>query len=73
MGQDFHLGSDGRLCSLVFFCLFLIYAGISFFTLEGLEFAPLGGLLFALPAYALWRLGLRSYISTGSQDPRGKI
>ena len=107
--------------SLVFFCLFLIYAGISFFTLEGLEFinvltdggrefgrypfsiygeeilkfltyvvplalfqyypllyllgredslrymfAPLGGLLFALPAYALWRLGLRNYISTGS-------
>ncbi len=106
---------------LVFFCLFLIYAGFSFFTLEGLEFmnvltdggrefgrypfsiygnevlkfltyvvplalvqyypllylleresslrymlAPLGGLLFAIPAYALWRFGLKNYISTGS-------
>lgn len=106
---------------LVFFCLFLIYAAFSFFTLEGLEFmnvltdggrefgrypfsiygdevlkfltyvvplalfqyypllyvlgretslrymlAPLGGLLFALPAYAFWRLGMRNYISTGS-------
>jgi ABC-2 type transport system permease protein len=107
--------------SIVFFCLFLIYAGFSFFTLEGLEFmnvltdggrefgrypfsiygnevlkfltyvvplalfqyypllyvleresslrymlAPLGGLLFAIPAYALWRFGLKNYISTGS-------
>ena len=107
--------------SIIFFCLFLIYAAFSFFTLEGLEFmnvltdggrefgrypfsiygnevlkfltyvvplalfqyypllyilgrenslwhmlAPLGGLLFALPSYGLWRFGLRNYISTGS-------
>lgn len=107
--------------SVVFFCLFLIYAGFSFFTLEGLEFmnvftdggrefgrypfsiygdevlkfltyvvplalfqyypllylleretslwfmfAPLVGLVFAVPAYAFWRFGLRNYVSTGS-------
>lgn len=107
--------------SIIFFCLFLIYAGISFFTIEGLEFmnvltdggrefgrypfsvygkdvlrfltyviplalfqyypllyllgretrvsymlAPLLGLLFAVPAYAFWRFGLRRYKSTGS-------
>ena len=107
--------------TIVFFCLFLIYAGISFFTIEGLEFmniltdggrefgrypysvygdevlkfltyvvplalvqyypllylldiekglpymlAPLGGLLFALPAYGFWRFGLKRYTSTGS-------
>lgn len=107
--------------SIVFFCLFLIYAGLSFFTIEGLEFmnvltdggrefgrypfsvygkdvlrfltyviplalfqyypllyllgretgvgymlAPLLGLLFAVPAYAFWRFGLRRYKSTGS-------
>ncbi len=106
---------------IVFFCLFLIYAGFSFFTIEGLEFmniftdggrefgrypfsiygkevlafftyviplalfqyypllyllgretsplymlAPLLGLWFILPAYGLWRLGLRRYVSTGS-------
>lgn len=107
--------------SIVFFCLFLIYAGLSFFIIEGLEFmniltdggrefgrypysiygdevlkfltyvvplalfqyypllylldlekglqymfAPLGGLLFALPAYWFWCFGLRAYTSTGS-------
>ena len=107
--------------SVVFFCLFLIYAAFSFFTIEGLEFmnvfthggcefgrypfavygehvlrvltyvvplalfqyypllyllgretgtlymlAPLLGLLFAIPAYAFWRFGLRRYKSTGS-------
>jgi ABC-type uncharacterized transport system, permease component len=110
------------LCgTVVFFCLFLIYAGFSFFTIEGLEFmnifthggqefgrypfavygkevlafftyviplalfqyypllyllgretgplymlSPLLSLLFILPAYGLWRLGLRRYVSTGS-------
>ena len=110
------------LCgSVVFFCLFLLYAAFSFFTIEGLEFmsvfthggnefgrypfavygehvlrvltyvvplalfqyypllyllgretgalymlAPLFGLLFAIPAYAFWRFGLRRYKSTGS-------
>ena len=107
--------------AVVFFCLFLIYAALSFFTLEGLEVmsvfthgglefgrypfaiygrdalcvftyvvplalvqywplmyllgrsnsalyfvAPLLSLWFVLPAYALWRLGLRHYKSTGS-------
>ncbi len=107
--------------ALVFSCLFLIYAAISFFTVEGLEFMnvltdggrefgrypfsvygkevlrfltyavplalfqyypllyligretnklymvlPLISLLFAFPAYGLWRLGLRNYKSTGS-------
>lgn len=28
--------------------------------------APLGGLLFILPAYLFWKFGLRNYISTGS-------
>ena len=106
---------------IIFFCLFLVYAAFSFFTLEGLEFmniltdgarefgrypfsvygrhvlqfctyvvplalfqyypllyllgvetsvlymlTPLLGLLFALPAYAFWRFGLRRYKSTGS-------
>lgn len=106
---------------IIFFCLFLTYAAISFFTIEGLEFmnvltdggrefgrypysiygedvlkfltyvvplalfqyypllyllgrepslwymfAPLGGLLFAIPSYCLWRWGLTSYVSTGS-------
>ena len=105
----------------VFSCLFLIYAAISFFTIEGLEFMnvltdggrefgrypfaiygkevlkfltyivpmalfqyypllyligretsklymflPLVSLLFAFPAYGLWRIGLRNYKSTGS-------
>lgn len=105
----------------VFFGLFLIYAAITFFTIEGLEFmnvlvdggrefgtypysiygngivkfltfviplaliqvypllyilgktnsklymlSPLAGLLFLLPAYALWRFGLGRYKSTGS-------
>lgn len=110
------------LCgSVVFFCLLLIYAAFTFFTLEGLEFmniltdggrefgrypfsvygnevlkfltyvvplalfqyypllylldleksvwymlAPLGSLLFAIPAYLFWRSGLRRYTSTGS-------
>jgi len=107
--------------TLVFFCLFLIYAAYTFFTTEGLEvlnifiyggrefgqypfaiygkevlriatflipmalfqyypllyllgretsiwyaLAPLGSLLFAVPAFALWSLGLRHYKSTGS-------
>lgn len=105
----------------VFFCLFVIYAAVCFFTIEGLEFmniltyggqefgrypfviygknvlwfltfivplalfqyypllyllgrenslfhrfAPLLGLLFALPAYGFWRFGLHRYKSTGS-------
>lgn len=110
------------LCgSIIFFCLFLIYAAFSFFTIEGLEFmnvftdggrefgrypfsiygedvlrfltyiiplalfqyypllyllemntsrlymlAPVGGLFFAIPAYAFWRFGLSRYKSTGS-------
>jgi len=110
------------LCgTVVFFCLFLIYAGLSFFTVEGLEFmniftcggqdfgrypfsvygkevlrfftfviplalfqyypllfllgretsalyalSPLCSLLFVLPAYGLWRFGIRHYVSTGS-------
>lgn len=110
------------LCgSIVFFCLFLIYAGFAFFFVEGLEFmniftdggrefgrypfviygeevlkfltyviplalfqyypllylleresnllymlSPLGGLLFAVPAYLFWRSGLRKYVSVGS-------
>ena len=107
--------------AVVFGCLFLIYASICFFTLEGLEFMnvltdggrefgrypfsiygkevlkfltyvvplalvqyypllyligretnplymvfPVFCLLFALPAYGLWRIGLRNYKSTGS-------
>lgn len=107
--------------AVVFFCLFVIYAAISFFTLEGLEFmniftdggrefgrypfsvygedvlrfltyviplalvqywpllyllgrsdsrlymlAPLFSLWFMLPAWGLWRFGLRHYKSTGS-------
>jgi ABC-2 type transport system permease protein len=107
--------------TVVFFCLLLVYAGISFFTIEGLEFmnilthggrefgrypyaiygdrvlkfltfvvplalvqyypllylldletsfmymlSPLGGVLFAPPAYGFWRFGLRRYTSTGS-------
>ena len=107
--------------AVVFSCLFLIYAGIAFFTIEGLEFMnvltdggrefgrypfsiygkdvlrfvtyvvplalfqyypllyligretnklymflPLLSLLFAFPAYGIWRLGLRNYKSTGS-------
>lgn len=107
--------------SIVFFCLFMVYAGFAFFFVEGLEFmniftdggrefgrypfavygekvlkfltyviplalfqyypllylldreqgllfmlSPLGGLLFAVPAYLFWRLGLRRYVSTGS-------
>ena len=107
--------------AVVFFCLFIIYAAISFFTIEGLEFMnvltdggrefgrypfaiygkevlrfltyvvplalfqyypllyligretsklymflPLLSLLFAFPAYGLWRIGLRNYKSTGS-------
>lgn len=107
--------------SIVFFALFLIYAAISFYTLEGLEFvniftdggrefgiyplsfyrnevlrfftyvvplalfqyypllvllgrsgaplhaaAPLLAPLFLLPAYGLWRVGLRRYQSSGS-------
>lgn len=28
--------------------------------------APLGGLLYALPAYGFWRFGLKRYTSTGS-------
>ena len=107
--------------AIVFFCLFVIYAAISFFTLEGLEvmniltdggrefgrfpfsiygedvlrfltfvvplalvqyyplmyllgrtqrlgwmLAPLWSLLFVLPTYGLWRLGLKHYKSTGS-------
>lgn len=107
--------------ALVFSSLFLIYAAISFFTIEGLEFMnvltdggrefgrypfavygkealkfvtyivplalfqyypllyligretnkfymflPLLSLLFVLPAYGLWRVGLRNYKSTGS-------
>jgi ABC-2 type transport system permease protein len=107
--------------SVVYSCLFVIYAALSFFTLEGLEFMniltdggrefgrypfsvygkdvlrfltyvvplalfqyypmlyligretsklymflPLFSLLFAFPAYGLWRVGLRNYKSTGS-------
>ncbi|HHW48378.1 MAG TPA: hypothetical protein GXX14_07155 [Clostridiaceae bacterium] len=107
--------------SLIFFSLFLIYAGFSFFTVEGLEFMniftdggrefgrypfsiygknvlmfltfvvplalfqyypllylldreqnvffmfiPLIGLLFLVPSYAFFRIGLRHYKSTGS-------
>ncbi len=107
--------------AIVFSCLFLVYAAISFFTIEGLEFMnvltdggrefgrypfsiygkevlkfltyvvplalfqyypllyligretnklymalPLVSLLFVLPAYGLWRFGLRNYRSTGS-------
>ena len=107
--------------AVLFFCLFVIYAAFSFFTLEGLEFmniftdggrefgrypfsvygrdalrvltyavplalvqyypllyllgretgmlymlSPLLALLFAVPAYLLWRFGLRRYKSTGS-------
>lgn len=107
--------------SVVFFCLFLINAALTFFTVEGLEvmniftdggrefgrypfsvygrevlsfytyiiplalfqyypllyllgmqksplymLTPLIGLLFVLPAYALWRFGLQNYKSTGS-------
>ena len=107
--------------AFVFCCLFLIYAALSFFTVEGLEFMnvltdggrefgrypfsiygrevlrfltyvvplalfqyypllyligretsklymflPLLSLLFAFPAYGLWRLGLRNYKSIGS-------
>lgn len=107
--------------AVLFFCLFVVYAAFSFFTLEGLEFmniftdggrefgrypfsvygrdalrvltyavplalvqyypllyllgretgplymlSPLLALLFALPAYLLWRFGLRRYKSTGS-------
>ena len=35
---------------------------------QGLLFmlSPLGGLLFAVPAYLFWHLGLRRYVSTGS-------
>lgn len=107
--------------AILFFALFVVYAALSFFTLEGLEFmnvltdggrefgsypyviygrgvlrfvtyviplalvqyypllyltgrshsalhmlTPLISLLFLLPAYALWRVGLRRYQSTGS-------
>ena len=107
--------------AVLFFCLFVVYAAFSFFTLEGLEFmniftdggrefgrypfsvygrdalrvltyavplalvqyypllyllgresgmlymfSPLLALLFAVPAYLLWRFGLRRYKSTGS-------
>jgi len=107
--------------AVLFFCLFVVYAAFSFFTLEGLEFMNIftdGGrefgrypfsvygrdalrvltyavplalvqyypllyllgretgmlymfssllaLLFAAPAYLLWRFGLRRYKSTGS-------
>ncbi len=107
--------------SVIFGCLFIIYASICFYTLEGLEFMnvltdgareygkypidvygkgvlkfctflvpytlfqyypflyltgrsdrewymllPLGGCLFVLPSYMLWRLGVRHYKSTGS-------
>ena len=107
--------------AVLFFCLFVVYAAFSFFTLEGLEFmniftdggrefgrypfsvygrdalrvltyavplalvqyypllyllgresgmlymfSPLLALLFAAPAYLLWRYGLRRYKSTGS-------
>ena len=107
--------------AFLFFCLFVVYAAFSFFTLEGLEFmniftdggrefgrypfsvygrdalrvltyavplalvqyypllyllgretgmlymfSPLLALLFAVPAYLLWRFGLRRYKSTGS-------
>lgn len=107
--------------TVVFGCLFVIYASICFFTLEGLEFMniltdgarehgkypidiygnavlkictflvpytlfqyypflyltgrseqewfmllPIVGCLFFLPSYALWRLGIRHYKSTGS-------
>jgi len=106
---------------LVFFGLFLIYAAVAIFTIEGIEFmnvltdggrefgaypfsiygdgilkfltyiiplalfqyypllylldreqglqymlAPLGGLLFLIPAYAFWRFGVFHYKSTGS-------
>lgn len=109
------------LCGAVMFCaLFLLYAALSFFTLEGLEFMncftdgarehgaypldvygegilkfttyvipyalfqyyplqyllgrgpavwallPLAAPLFALPCYALWRLGVKKYKSAGS-------
>lgn len=110
------------LCGAVLFgALFLCYAGLCFFTTEGLEFVniltdgsrefgayplsvygksalkfytyivplacvqyypllwlldrgvpawyallPIGGALFLLPAFGLWRLGLRHYKSTGS-------
>ena len=107
--------------AVLFFCLFVVYAAFSFFTLEGLEFmniftdggrefgrypfsvygrdalrvltyavplalvqyypllyllgretgmlymlSPLLALLFAVPAYLLWRFGLCRYKSTGS-------
>jgi len=107
--------------SVLFFALFLLYAALSFFTVEGLEFmniftdggrefgsypfsiygqgilrfltyviplalvqyypllyllgrsenllymfTPVLSLLFLLPAYGLWRIGLRRYKSTGS-------
>jgi len=107
--------------TFVFFCLFLIYAAVSFFTIEGIEFmhvvtdggrefgtypfsiygdgilkfltyivplaliqyypllyllgreesisymlTPLLSLLFFIPSYSLWRLGIRKYKSTGS-------
>ena len=107
--------------AVLFFCLFVVYAAFSFFTLEGLEFmniftdggrefgrypfsvygrdalrvltyavplalvqyypllyllgrekgllymlSPLLALLFAVPAYLLWRFGLRRFKSTGS-------
>ena len=107
--------------TMLFFGLFIIYASVCFFTIEGLEFMniftdggrefasyplsvygegvlrfltyvipmalvqyypllyilgrsdrmvyallPLAGLLFLVPAYALWKFGTRHYRSTGS-------
>ena len=68
--------------SVIFFCLFLMIASVAFFTIGSLEFpllylldredglvymiSPVLSLLFLLPSYLLYRVGLRNYKSTGS-------